>query len=68
MSEEELLELAESGEWRDRAIEMIHRRSKAPFDLIVEFVVGHWQNLVSDEENLHNFEIYESEYSEAFNY
>lgn len=68
MSEEELLELAESGEWRDRAIEMIHRRSKAPLDLIVEFVVGHWQNLISDEENLHNFEIYESEYSEAFNY
>lgn len=68
MSEEKLLELAESGEWKDRAIELLQRKTNACLDVIQSFVSEHWQNLASDEENLHSFEIYESEYEEVYAY
>lgn len=68
MSEEKLQELAESGEWKERAIELLQRKTKACLDLILSFVNEYWQNLASDEENLHNFEVYESEYLEAYTY
>lgn len=68
MSEEKLQELAESGEWRERAIELLQRKTKACLDLILSFVNEYWQNLESDEENLHNFEVYESEYLEVYTY
>lgn len=68
MSEEKLLELAESGEWKDRAIGLLRRKTNAHLDVIQSFVSEHWQNLASDEENLYNFEIYESEYQEVYAY
>lgn len=68
MSEEKLQELAESGEWRERAIELLQRKTKACLDLILSFVNEYWQNLASDEENLHDFEVYESEYLEVYTY
>lgn len=68
MSEEKLQELAESGEWKERAIKMLRRKTKACLDLILSFVNEYWQNLASDEENLHNFEVYESEYLEVYTY
>lgn len=68
MSEEKLQELAESGEWRERAIELLQRKTKACLDLILSFVNEYWQNLESDEENLHYFEVYESEYLEVCTY
>lgn len=68
MSEERLQELAESGEWRERAIELLQRKTKACLDLIISFVNEYWQNLESDEENLHYFEVYESEYLEVYTY
>lgn len=68
MSEEKLQELAESGEWKERAIELLQRKTKACWDLILSFVNEYWQNLASDEENLHNFEVYESEYLEVYTY
>lgn len=68
MSEEKLQELAESGEWKERAIKMLQRKTKACLDLILSFVNEYWQNLASDEENLHNFEVYESEYLEVYTY
>lgn len=68
MSEEKLLELAESGEWKDRAIELLQQKTNACLDVIQSFVCEYWQNLASDEENLYNFEIYESEYQEVYAY
>lgn len=68
MSEEKLQELAESGEWKERAIELLRRKTRACLDLILSFVNEYWQNLASDEENLHYFEVYESEYLEVYTY
>lgn len=68
MSEEQLQELAENGEWKERAIELLQRKTEACLDLIFSFVEGYWQNLASDEENLHNFEVYEAEYLEVYAY
>ena len=68
MSDQQLLKLAESGEWRERAINLLKRKTNACLDVILSFVYDHWQNLASDEENLYNFEIYESEYHEVYEY
>lgn len=68
MSEEKLLKLAKSGEWKDRAIELLQRKTTACLDVIQSFVCEYWQNLASDEENLHNFEVYKSEYEEVYAY
>lgn len=68
MSDKQLLKLAESGEWRERAINLLQRKTSACLDVILSFVCDHWQNLASDEENLYNFEIYESEYQEVYAY
>lgn len=68
MSEKRLQELAESGEWRERAIELLQCKTNACLDLILSFVNEYWQNLASDEENLHYFEVYESEYLEVYTY
>lgn len=68
MSEEQLQELAESGDWKDRAINLLQQKTKACLEIILSFVNGYWQNLASDEENLYNFEIYESEYLEVYTY
>ena len=66
MSDQQLLKLAESGEWRERAINLLKRKTNACLDVILSFVCDHWQNLASD--NLYNFEIYESEYHEVYAY
>lgn len=68
MSEEKLLKLAESGEWKDRTIGLLRRKTNAHLDVIQSFVSEHWQNLASDEENLYNFEIYESDYQKVYAY
>lgn len=68
MSEKQLLKLAESGEWRERAINLLQRNTNACLDVIQSFVCDYWQNLASDEENLYNFEVYESEYKEVYAY
>lgn len=68
MSEEQLQELAESGQWKDRAIDLLRRKTKACLEIILSFVNGYWENHASDEENLHNFEVYESEYLEVYTY
>lgn len=68
MSKRELQRLADNGEWKERAIELLQRKAEVCLDVILSFVNEHWQNLASDEENLHNFEIYESEYLEVYTY
>lgn len=68
MSEKKLMELAENGLWRERAIKLLQRKTNACLDMIVSFVEMHWQNLMPDSENLHNFEVYESEYAEVYGY
>lgn len=68
MSEDKLLKLAQSGQWKERAIELLQKRTNACLDVILSFVAEHWQNLESDEENIHNFEMYESDFQEAFSY
>ncbi|MDR1504569.1 MAG: hypothetical protein LBT43_19145 [Prevotella sp.] len=50
-----MLELAESGEWRDRAIEILENRTEAHIGDIIGFVNEYWQNMGSDEENLEEF-------------
>jgi hypothetical protein len=44
--------LAESGLWRNRAIQLIKQRFGAPDETVVEFVDAHWANDTTDEENL----------------
>lgn len=68
MSEEQLQKLAESGDWKGRAIKLLQRKTKACLEIILSFVNDYWQNLASDEENLYNFEVYESEYLEVYTY
>lgn len=68
MSKRELQRLADNGEWKERAVELLRRKTKACWGVILSFVNEHWQNLASDEENLYNFEIYESEYLEVYTY
>ena len=50
--------LAESGGWRDRAIELIKRRFEAPEDKIIEFADNYWANDSSDEDNLFGFDLW----------
>ncbi len=57
---------AENGEWQERAFEFLHNHTKACMDIIYAFVFQHWQIDESDEENLCNFEFYESEFDLAF--
>ena len=68
MSEEQLQELAESGDWKGRAINLLQRKTKVCLEIFLSFVNDYWQNLASDEENLYNFEVYESEYLEVYTY
>lgn len=68
MGKRELQRLADNGEWKERAIELLQRKADVCWDVILSFVNEHWQNLASDEENLHNFEVYESEYLEVYTY
>ncbi|MFK2681111.1 hypothetical protein ACIXT9_02305 [Bacteroides fragilis] len=58
---DDLLELAESGEWRERAIELLQRETNAGLLVILEFVDCYWQNLASDEKNIEEFREFESE-------
>ncbi len=58
MTENESLELAESGEWRDRAIEILEEQTDAHIGDIIGFVDEEWQNLLSDEENIELFRGY----------
>lgn len=66
MSERELQQLADSGQWKERAIELLQKRTDACLDVILSFVAEHWQNLAEDDENLSNFEIYEGEYQAVY--
>ncbi len=68
MSEKQLLKLAQSGQWKDRAIQLLQRKTDSCLDVILSFVADYWQNLESDAENLHNFSVYESEYAEVYAY
>ena len=66
---EDLLRLAESGEWKDRAIELLQEKTDARMLLIHEFVNDWWQNLLSDEDNIENFKdfVIEAEQSDSLN-
>ena len=68
MNKKELQRLADNGEWKERAIELLQHKTEACLDVIVSFVNEHWEHLDSDEENLYNFELYESEYLEVYTY
>lgn len=68
MSERELQRLADNGQWKERAMELLQKRTDACLDVILSFVSDHWQNLADDEENLHNFNVYETEYQEVYAY
>lgn len=46
---------AEQGLWRERAIHLLEQETDASLPDILEFVGEHWQNLASDEENIHAF-------------
>lgn len=47
--------MAASGEWKDRAIDILNEYTIAHEGDIQEFVDKHWQNLCSDEKNLQDF-------------
>lgn len=66
MSNDILLKLAESGEWKERAIELLQKQTDACLDVIQSFVSDYWQNLESDEQNLLDFETYAAEFNDAF--
>ena len=68
MSEATLLKLAESGEWRERAIDLLQCKTQASLDIILEFVGCYWENLLPDEDNLYNFSQYEADHSEIYSY
>lgn len=55
MTEQELLELAESVEWRERAIEILEAETDFHIGDIIGFVNEYWQNLLPDEENIKVF-------------
>lgn len=48
-------EMAESGEWKDRAIKFLQAHTQAHIDNIIDFVNEHWQILRADKENLQEF-------------
>lgn len=68
MSEKQLLKLAESGDWKERAIRLLERKTNACLDVILSFVNDYWENLSPDEDNLHNFQVYNSEYDMVYEY
>lgn len=68
MSEATLSKLAESGQWKERAIELLQRKTRACLDVILQFVECYWENLLPDEDNIYNFEQYEAELSEVYLY
>lgn len=45
----------EQGLWSERAIHLLEQETDALLPDILEFVGEHWQNLASDEENIHTF-------------
>ena len=56
-----LRELAENGEWKDRAIELLEKATIANETTIREFVDDYWQNMASDESNIEAFREFETE-------
>lgn len=50
-----LEELAESGEWKERAITILEAHTNAHIGDITSFVEEYWQNLNTDEKNLREF-------------
>lgn len=54
----ELLYLAESGEWYDRAITLMSEYTEANEKIIRDYATEHWQNLRSDKANLVEFQKY----------
>lgn len=61
MMNDSLLKLAESGKWKDRAIELLQEKTDAGISVIHEFVSDWWQNLLSDESNIESFNEFISE-------
>lgn len=51
----ELYRMAQSGEWRDRAIVILENEVEASDYAIASYVNEHWQNLRSDKENIREF-------------
>ncbi len=58
------LNLANSGEWRDKAISFLERTTDVSIELILDFVTLYWENLDSDQHNLDNFQEYLKESNE----
>lgn len=54
----ELLYLAESGEWHERAIMLMSEYTEADDEAIRDYAAEHWQNLRSDKDNLAEFREY----------
>lgn len=54
----ELLYLAESGEWHERAISLMSEYTEADDEAIRDYAAEHWQNLRSDKDNLAEFREY----------
>jgi hypothetical protein len=50
--------LARSGQWRDRAIELIRKEFDAEDEKIAGFVDGYWANDTTDGENLFRFDVW----------
>lgn len=57
-----------TGNWRERAVRFLLKHSNALRGTIEHFVDCHWHDDASDEENLDNFEMYLSEFSQVFVY
>lgn len=68
MDEEQLQVWVENGEWKSRAIKILQQNTRSTTDLIIAFVESFWQLNASDEDNIIDFELYESEYLEICNY
>lgn len=61
------LNLANSGEWRDKAISFLERTVNIGYEYILEFVSLYWENLDSDQHNLHNFHEYVKDVTKPLN-
>ena len=64
----ELLYLAESGEWHERAIMLMSEYTEADDEAIRDYAAEHWQNLRSDKDNLAEFREYLKDISQTKDY
>lgn len=68
LKQNELQQPNENNDWKEHAVEYLRGETNAMMDVIIAFVERFWQTTASDEENLFDFDLYESEYQDAYSY